>query len=240
MKKKIRLSGNRTVIGIICIVLALAITFGVAPLINKFTDQKVDVIRVKQNVKQGQAISADDIELARVGAYNLPSGVIKDGYAVLGKYATTDLYAGDFIFASKLTTENKSADSVLSSLTGEKVAISVPVSSFANGLSGKLKNGDIVSVIINNPETRTSFIPAELKYIRVITTTTSGGVDKDENFDGGQPASITLLVTPEQAEFLASYDKMHFALVFRGDAATADEYVRVQDEYLESAGRRNG
>ena len=65
-------------------------------------------------------------------------------------------------------------------------------------------------------------------------------MDKDENFDGGQPASITLLVTPEQAELLASYDKMHFALVFRGDAATADEYVRVQDDYLESAGRLNG
>lgn len=232
MKKKIRLSGNRTVIGIICIIAALAITFGIAPLINKFTDQKVDIIRIKQNVSRGQVIKADDIELARVGAYNLPSGVIKDGYAVVGKYATADLFAGDYLFTSKLTTENKSADSALSSLMGDKVAISVPVGSFASGLSGKIENGDIVSVIVYNSEMRTSHIPAELKYVKVITTTTSGGVDKDENFDGTAPSSITFLVKPEQAQLLASYDKMHFALVYRGDAATANEYIRVQDEYL--------
>lgn len=47
MKSKMRITGNRTMIGIICIVLALGITFGIAPLVNRFTDRKVEVVQVK-------------------------------------------------------------------------------------------------------------------------------------------------------------------------------------------------
>ena len=47
--KKVKVSGkpfsSRTVIGIVCIVLAFAITFGVAPLVNRFTDRKVDIVK---------------------------------------------------------------------------------------------------------------------------------------------------------------------------------------------------
>ena len=46
MKSKMRITGNRTVIGIICIVLALGITFGIAPLVNRFTDRKVVLTRL--------------------------------------------------------------------------------------------------------------------------------------------------------------------------------------------------
>ena len=44
-----------------------------------------------------------------------------------------------------------------------------------------------------------------------------------------------LLVRPEQAELLAQYNNdttIHFALVYRGDDEKADEYIRMQDEYL--------
>ena len=101
---------SRTVIGVVCIVLALLITFGVAPLVNRFTDQKVDIVRLKADVQRGQIITADHLEIVNVGSYNLPNNVIKDGKAVVGKYAATDLYAGDYLFTSKLSADNKSAD----------------------------------------------------------------------------------------------------------------------------------
>ena len=185
---------SRTVIGVICIILALLITFGVAPLVNRFTDQKVDIVRLKTDVQRGQIITADHLEIVNVGSYNLPNNVIKDGKAVVGKYAATDLYAGDYLFSSKLSTDNKSADDVLLGLGGEKVAISVNVANFAAGLSDKLENGDIVSVIIYDKDMYTSYTPAELKYVKVITTTTSDGVDKDEIVEGGKAATVTLLV----------------------------------------------
>ncbi len=148
---------SRTVIGVVCIVLALLITFGVAPLVNRFTDQKVDIVRLKADVPRGQIITADHLEVVNVGSYNLPNNVIKDGKAVVGKYAATDLYAGDYLFDSKLTLDNKSADDVLLGLDGKKVAISVNISDFAAGLSDKLENGDIVSVIIYDKENNISY-----------------------------------------------------------------------------------
>ena len=53
------------------------------------------------------------LEVVNVGSYNLPNNVIKDSKAVVGKYAATDLYAGDYLFDSKLSTNNKSAEDVL-------------------------------------------------------------------------------------------------------------------------------
>ena len=226
---------SRTVIGVVCIVLALLITFGVAPLVNRFTDQKVDIVRLKADVQRGQIITADHLEIVNVGSYNLPNNVIKDGKAVVGKYAATDLYVGDYLFASKISNDNKSADDVLLGLDGKKVAISVNISDFAAGLSDKLDNGDIVSIIIYDKENNISYTPAVLQYVKVITTTTSDGIDKDEIVGSGKSATVTLLVTPEQAELLANYNSttnVHFSLVYRGDAEKADAYIKVQDDYL--------
>ena len=226
---------SRTVIGVVCIVLALLITFGVAPLVNRFTDQKVDIIRIKADVQRGQIITADHLEIVNVGSYNLPNHIIKDKNAVVGKYAATDLYAGDYLFDSKLSLNNKNAEDVLLGLDGKKIAISVNISNFAAGLSDKLENGDIVSVIIYDKENDISYIPAAFQYVKVITTTTNDGIDKDEITEGGKAATVTVLVTPEQAELLANYNSttnVHFSLVYRGDAEKADAYIKVQDDYL--------
>ena len=51
--------------------------------------------------------------------------------------------------------------------------------------------------------------------------------------------TVTLLVNQEQAELLAQYEKaasMHFALEYRGDAATAQKYLQRQNEYFEQKG----
>ena len=230
---------SRTVIGVVCILLALLITFGVAPLVNRFTDQKVDIVRLKTDVQRGQLITADQVEIVNVGLYNLPGQVIKDKSEVVGKYAASDLYAGDYLFGTKLSADNRSAEDVLMGLDGKKVAISVNVSDFAAGLSDKLENGDIVSVIIYDKENDASYIPAALQYVKIVTTTTGDGIDKDQITDGDKTttATVTVLVTPEQAELLAKYNtttNVHFSLVFRGDADKADAYVKVQDDYLKA------
>ncbi len=235
--KKMKIN-NRTVIGVICIVLALVVTFGVSPLVNRLSDLKTDVVRVKNPIERGQLITANDLEIAKVGSYNLPEGVIKDGTTVVGKYATTNMSKGDYLFAEKLTGESNSPEDILASLDGSKVVISVSIGSYAEGLSNKLQNGDIISIIIYNKDEYRSYIPAELKYVRVITTTTDDGIDQDENREGGKATTVTLLVTPEQAEMLSEYQSvtsMHFILVYRGDKATADKFIKAQDDYLKAA-----
>ena len=129
-----------------------------------------------------------------------------------------------------------SANDIFRTLNGTQQAISVTISSFANGLSGKLQNGDIISVItVSNNE---SIIPAELTYVKVITSTTSKGTDSDQltpKEDGTYdlPTTITLLVNPTQANLLALYEqnaKIHLTLVYRGSAENSDKFLQSQNK----------
>lgn len=234
---------NRTAIGIVCIILAVAITFGISPLVNKMTEGKTQVVIFSKDIAKGAKITDGDLTLTEFSKNGIPEKAIKDKKEIVGKYANSDLYKGDVATAAKLADNANSSDNVLSSLGKDKVAMSITVTSFAGGLSGKLQNGDIVSIYVTEKDKDTT-VPAELKYVKVITTTTSGGVDENEvqpNEDGtfDLPATVTVLVSIKQAVELASYEKnasMHIALVYRGDEKTANKYIAAQDKYLENDG----
>lgn len=238
---------NRTAIGIVCIILAVAITFVVSPMVNKVSDKKTETVRFTTNVTHGTKIKETDVEVVKISNSALPNKVVKNKTAVVGKYATADLFKGDFATENKVTDNANTASDVMASLKGNKVAMSITINSFAGGLSGKLQNGDIVSVCVTDKDNETE-IPAELKYVKVITTTTSGGIDENdvvENEDGSfdLPTTITVLVSVEQAKILANYEKnaaMHIALVFRGDEASAEKFLKAQDAYLEKNSRSGG
>ena len=232
---------NRTIIGIVCIVLALIVTFAVAPLVNKISDSRTDIVRMKKDVDQGHLISDDDIEIVTVGSHGLAIDTITKKEDVIGKFAACDLKVGDSLFPSKLSQTSDSADDVFHTLNGEKQAISITISTFAGGLSGKLENGDIISLIVFDNDTNEAFIPAGLTYVKVITTTTQSGFDKDEvtpNEDGTYelPTTVTLLVNPAQAQMLVEYENtgvIHADLVYRGDSKTAQKFLDAQDLYFE-------
>ena len=230
---------NRTIIGIICIIAALAICFGVAPLVNRLNDGKTEIVRVSQVVLKGGQINESDVEVVKVGAFNLPQGIIGKKEDVVGKYTTTDMYPGEYILPAKITADVDTATDILEGLGGEQKAMSLTIGSFAQGLSGKLETGDIISVIVYSQKDGFAFTPGELQYVNVITATTSSGVDKADRTDNTQLVTVTLLVNQEQAELLAQYEKaasMHFALEYRGDAATAQKYLQRQNEYFEQKG----
>ena len=232
---------NRTIIGIVCIVLALIVTFAVAPMVNKISDSRTDIVRMKKDVDQGHLISDDDIEIVTVGSHGLAIDTITKKEDVVGKFAACDLKVGDSLFPCKLSLTSDSADDVFHTLNGEKQAISITISTFAGGLSGKLENGDIISLIVFDNDTNEAFIPAGLTYVKVITTTTQSGFDKDEvtpNEDGTYelPTTVTLLVNPAQAQMLVEYENtgvIHADLVYRGDSKTAQKFLDAQDLYFE-------
>lgn len=232
---------NRTVIGIICIILAVAITFGILPMVNKMTEGKAEIVTFSKNLSKGAKITNEDVTVTSFLRSGLPEGAIsaKNKVDIIGKYTNSDVYKGDIATAAKFTDDANSSDNILSALSGDKVAMSITISSFAGGLSGKLQNGDIVSVYVTEKD-KASAVPPELKYVKVITTTTSGGVDENEvvpNEDGtfDLPTTITVLVTVKQAELLADYEKkatMHVALVYRGNDDTAEKFIKTQDKFL--------
>lgn len=229
--------GNRTIIGIICIIAALAICFGVAPMVNRISDGKTEIVRVKQTIPQGSMITEDVVVVEKVGSYNLPEGALTKKEDVVGKFAKTDMYAGDYIFENKLSSDVDTAKDILSGLVGDKKVISVTIGSFAQGLSGKLETGDIISAIVYSSKEEAAYTPEALRYVMVVTSTTSKGIDKADVTDNTQPVTVTLLVNQEQAELLAEYEKtssMHFALEYRGDAAIAQQYLNEQQAYFDN------
>lgn len=238
---------NRTAIGIVCIILAVAITFVVSPMVINVSDKKTETVRFTTNVTHGTKIKETDVEVVKISNSALPDKVVKNKTEIVGKYATADLFKGDIATENKITDNANTASDVMASLKGNKVVMSITINSFAGGLSGKLQNGDVVSICVTDKDNKTE-IPAELKYVKVITTTTSGGIDENdvvENEDGSfdLPTTITVLVSVEQARILANYEKnaaMHIVLVYRGDDVSAEKFLKAQDAYLEKNSRNGG
>lgn len=236
---------NRTVLGVICIALTLVICFGVVPLFNTTVAQKEHIVRVTGDIQAGELISPDNVQSVEVGSYNLPEGVVRSLDTVLGRYATADLAAGDYILTAKLTDAPAAENVYLYNLTGEQQAISITIKSFAQGLSGKLISGDVVSVIAPDYEKQGfTVIPPELRYVEVIGVTASTGYDTDagdvsredeEAEEKALPATVTLLVTEPQSRALAALEadgKLHLALVFRGDPEEAQKFLDFQADTL--------
>lgn len=231
---------NRTVIGVLCILLALIICFGVTPLFSRSASEKTEIVRVTKDIKEGDEITAEMVQTVEVGAYNLPQNLMTDKKEVIGKYATADLAAGDYILSSKLSAVPAAENAYLYNLDGTKQAISVTIKSFAVGLSGKLESGDIVTVIVADYQGKgETAIPPELQYVEVISVTASSGYDANtgEVVDEKElPSTVTLLVTTEQAKVLAELEQdseLHLALVYRGTPENAAKFIAAQDALIE-------
>lgn len=231
---------NRTVIGVLCILLALIICFGVTPLFSRSASEKTEIVRVTKDIKEGDEITAEMVQTVEVGAYNLPQNLMTDKKEVVGKYATADLAAGDYILSSKLSAVPAAENAYLYNLDGKKQAISVTIKSFATGLSGKLESGDIVTVIVADYQGKgETAIPPELQYVEVISVTASSGYDANtgEVVDEKElPSTVTLLVTTEQAKVLAELEQdseLHLALVYRGTPENAAKFIAAQNALIE-------
>lgn len=235
---------NRIVVGLLCIITALIICFGLTPMFNDALKSKVELVRVSSEIKKGDQITAGMITTVETGGYNLPSDVVFKADEVVGKYANADLYKGDYILKTKLSDTPMLKNEYLSGLDGTNRAISVTIKSFAAGLSGKLERGDIVSLIASDVgEMRETLIPDELQYVEIIAATDSSGNDSDiqeqseDSEDTELASTITVLATPEQAVLLAELEqtgKLHAALVYRGNSENAQKFLDEQEKVLEA------
>lgn len=234
---------NRAVVGVFCIVLSLLICFGITPLFNKGISKKTEIVRVIKGIKAGDEITKDMVQTVEVGGYNLPENVLKSEETVVGSYALADLEIEDYILNTKISKTPAAENTYLYSLDGSKQAISITIKSFANGLSGKLQSGDIISVIAPDYKKQgATVIPPELKYVEVISVTTSSGNDANtgeqeaDTEEKELPSTVTLLVTPEQGNILASLEAdgdTHLSLVYRGISENTKKFLDMQTKILD-------
>ncbi len=244
MKKILR---NRTILGIACIILSLIICFGLTPLYNSAITAKTEVSRVTQIIKKGELITKDMIETIEVGGYNLPDSVLREQSHIIGKYAKSNLYKGDYLMANKLSDGPLVNYAYLYDFNGTERAISISIKSFAAGLSGKLEPGDIITMMVSDyGEKKETLSPIELQYIQVLAVTASTGLDSEEyqrtedgtisNEEKELPSTLTLKVTQGQAKLLAELEakgKIHAVFVYRGSADNSEAFLTEQKQLLE-------
>lgn len=222
---------NRTVLGLASIILALVLSFGVTPLLNKAMIHQETIIRANENIKKGEKITTEKITKVKVGGYNLPEAVIKEESKIIGKYAKSDIYKDDYFLQSKIS---DSIDNDTYYLEDKNMEISITVKNLAAGLSGNLRSGDIVSVISSSEEGVSPQIIPELQYVKVISAT-SKEVDDIEGEKRELASTINLIVEKVQAEKLVEQEQngnIHIALVYRGEIEVTNNYLEKQKEYL--------
>lgn len=235
---------SRFLYGILSILLAAIIAFIAIPTVTRKTNSKVEIVRITTALDRGDPITAKDVELAEVGGFNLPDNVATKLEDVIGTYAASSLYPGDYILSGKVSSTPLSSDLTLNAIPDGMVAISITVQSLAAGLSDKLQSGDIIRQYHYNDLSGTlnvvQDIP-ELKFVKVLSVSDSKGLDIDytkqpeEDEERLQTATLTVQATPEQAILLTQYENegmLHVALISRGNEALAKELLNQQAEIL--------
>ncbi len=226
---------NRFIFGLLSLLLAAVTAFVALPVIARQTNGKTEVVRVTAPILKGETVNVDNTETVEVGSYNLPSSTARSLDDVKGLYATTDLFPGDYILPAKVSPVPISSDTALNNIPSGKVAISLTIQTLASGLSDKLQPGDIIriyhflDVAVEVPE---------LRFVRVLSVTDSGGVNVDntreplEDEEKKQSATITVLASPEQARVITLLENdgiAHVALVSRGNEKLAEELLAEQE-----------
>mgnify|MGYP000691924225 FL=1 len=235
---------SRFLYGILSILLAAIIAFIAIPTVTRKTNSKVEIVRITTALDRGDPITAKDVELAEVGGFNLPDNVATKLEDVIGTYAASSLYPGDYILSGKVSSTPLSAYLTLNSVPVGMGAISITVQSLASGLSYKLQSRDIIRLYHYNDLSGTlnvvQDIP-ELKFVKVLAVSDSKGLDIDytkqpeEYEERLQTATLTVQATPEQAILLTQYENegmLHVALISRGNEALAKELLNQQAEIL--------
>ncbi len=237
---------NRTLIGIVLIILAIGLCFGISPLFNSLLSQKTTIIRLKTDIPQGAQITTAMLEAVEVGTLNLNENMLNDPALIVGKYTVAPMFAGDSFTANKLSDTIDTSDSLLRQLEPNETAMSVTIRSLANGLSGKLEQGDIIQIVSVDEEDKAE-IYDELQYVEVLATTADNGSDDtysadevnastdDDDEEQAVYATVTVILQDRmQALRLAECENtsLHAIFVCRGDEDLKKEYLEAQKEVL--------
>lgn len=261
-KSEVPFYRNRNVLAITSLAVAGVIAFVFVPLVSYLTTTDMtDVVRVIVPVAKGQKITAESVSIISVPTMGVSENVIESADEVVGRFTTVDLSRGDYLTPEKMADTLPFPNDYLYQIPMHKMAVSVSVQSFASGLSGKLLPGDVVSIfaVPNQGDAEDkdfrAIPPQELTYIKVLAVTDKLGTDQQQmielssqaGVDRGQaniqddseeqlPATITFLCDAQQAACLAGLEvnaKLHVALASRGDSDIAQDYLDIQDAYLE-------
>lgn len=224
-----KLIRNRLVLASICAIISAICIFS---LVKTDGSQTVTAYQLVADVSKGSEITADMVQATEINATGMEQ-VVTEQTEVVGKYASYDLVSGQLVYQNSVADSQSDVLEGMEQVTDGQIAYSISVNSLASSTSDKILAGDIVTVFVSlNGE---SLQPIELKYVEVLSATTSEGTEKTDSTDESI-STITFLVTEQQALLLNQYEysgQIHLALVHRGDDEQKQSYLAEQVDLIE-------
>jgi pilus assembly protein CpaB len=157
-----KLLKNKFLIGSLCIMLGLLVSFLAIPQIQAREKQNlVQSVRLIQNVKKGDIITDSQVEIVSIDRTLLPSDALVNLSSISSRYAVADLFAGDFLTTTKLMDGDKASDPIQLATAKGLTIISITLPTLASGVSGMIRPGDVVTVMAllkNNQASQTQLL----------------------------------------------------------------------------------
>lgn len=188
-----------------------------------------DVVLAKSSIPAHTRISAEMLEVRSFPVDMIHPEAGDDISLFVGGIARSEIVKGEQVLANRVYTEERKA--TLSYRIAENMrAVSIPVNE-VTGVSGYIAPGDMVDVLmtieddnINNGAATTVTLFQKINVLAI------GELPRQVEDDESRLVNtVTLEVTPEQAEVLAfSYQRGSFHLVLR---SPADETIVALDAY---------
>lgn len=154
--------------------------------------ERADVLRLVKDIKVGEAIPEDALETVSLRKIDIPINAMTDKSAIVGKYATSDLFKGDFIFPIKLSATPIEDDVIGDNVDEELDAIEYTLITKYNSL---VKDGDytaaIKKAIEENPNGTIYFPDGEYGISETISI--AAGAEKGVSFRLANFATIKAL-----------------------------------------------
>lgn len=166
---------NKIVIGVLCIAIGIAVGFVLLPKSQESEIAMTKVVRLKQNVKAGTRLEAEMLETVNIPAASVPGGAASTPESFLSRYAVTQLFAGDILTGTKV--RDTLVDPVAAGAAKGKQLVSITLPSLSAGVSGTLKPGDVVAVMVTR---KAAQINQQLGIMPAQSTDTLGEDVQDE------------------------------------------------------------
>jgi pilus assembly protein CpaB len=216
--------GLRTIL-----IVVLAVVFGVsaaALAINAVNQRHQEippenepVVVAKDNVKRGTKITHDHIDLKYIPKGSAPPGTLGSVESALGQRVQIPLVKDDYVMGAKLGTSGSSMTTDIP--TGMQIS-SIEVKNVAAGVAGFVQPGDIVDILLTvehfqEKDPGGTVRLMQMVEVRGVDNRTEESSKVDGRVGEGAARSITVLVTPKQAQELADGQKRgSLTIVLRG------------------------
>ena len=216
---------SKLVVGIVCVLLAAVFSFVLLPRLYASKSQTTNVIKLSEDVPAGTVITDSMLTTATVGSYGLPGSVITDALQAVGKVASENLYAGDYLTGNRLITAQEYDALVESQTKGLEdgyCLVTLKLTTASSGVASVLRSGHIVDAhecIENEDKSITvekvisnlyvyDVLNADLQSLRELDTAYEEALVKEDTDYDFEPVFVVFRCTEQQAQTLIRLERM--------------------------------